>query len=145
MQGNEGEMGYPMKSRTIGKLAEEAGVHVETIRYYERRGILAQPPKPENGWRTYGDDSLSTLRFVKRAQWMGFSLDEIEELLTLRRDANRGEATGQARDQIKAKLDEIQMKLDDLTSVRNKLESLTSGYEGPELFEAFHGESKFEH
>lgn len=134
-----------MKSRTIGKLAEEAGVHVETIRYYERRGILAQPQKPENGWRTYGDDSLSTLRFVKRAQWMGFSLDEIEELLTLRRDAGQGQTTAQAQGQIKAKLDEIQTKLDDLTSVRNKLQSLSSGYEGPALFEAFHGDARLPH
>jgi len=126
------------KGRTIGKLAEEAGVHVETIRYYERRGILVQPPKPENGWRTYGDDSLGTLRFVKRAQWMGFSLDEIEELLVLRRDAEKKETTGQARSQIKAKLDEIQAKVEDLTSVRNKLQALLKDYEGRELFDAFH-------
>ena len=128
------------KGRTIGKLAEEAGFHVETIRYYERRGILVQPPKPENGWRTYGDDSLTTLRFVKRAQWMGFSLDEIEDLLVLRRDAEKKESTGQARSQIKAKLGEIQAKLEDLTSVRDKLQTLLSDYEGRELFDAFHAE-----
>jgi MerR family mercuric resistance operon transcriptional regulator len=130
------------KGRTIGKLAEEAGVHVETIRYYERRGILSQPAKPENGWRTYGDDSLTTLRFVKRAQWMGFSLDEIEALLVLRRQAEKKEATGQARSQIKAKLDETQAKLEDLTSVRDKLSTLLSDYEGRELFEAFHSEGR---
>jgi DNA-binding transcriptional MerR regulator len=125
------------KGRTIGKLAEAAHVHVETIRYYERRGILEQPKKPENGWRTYNDDALSTLRFVKRAQWMGFSLDEIEELLVLRRDATKKGSTGQARNQIQAKLDEIQGKLEDLTAVRDKLRGLASDYEGQELFDAF--------
>ncbi len=125
------------KGRTIGKLAEEAGVHVETIRYYERRGILEQPPKPENGWRTYGDDSLETLRFVKRAQWMGFSLDEIEDLLALRKNADK--STPQAKDQIRGKLVEVQAKLEDLTSVRDKLQALVNEYEGRELFDAFHG------
>jgi MerR family mercuric resistance operon transcriptional regulator len=129
------------RGRTIGKLAEEAGVHVETIRYYERRGILTQPPKPENGWRTYGDDSLATLRFVKRAQWMGFSLDEIEELLALRAGSANGSSTERAKEHISAKLEEVQTKLEDLSNVRNTLQRLVKEYEGPALFEAFHAQA----
>lgn len=125
------------RSRTIGKLAEEAGVHVETVRYYERRGILQQPEKPENGWRVYGDDALETLRFVKRAQWLGFSLDEIEELLTLRRDA-KSESVQRAVSHIKSKLSSIEQKLSELTQVRNTLHRLSTQYEDRELFDAFH-------
>jgi hypothetical protein len=69
-------------------------------------------------------------------------LDEIEALLVLRHQAEKKEATGQARSQIKAKLDETQAKLEDLTSVRDKLSTLLSDYEGRELFEAFHSEGR---
>jgi MerR family mercuric resistance operon transcriptional regulator len=132
------EMG---RSRTIGRLAEEAGVHVETVRYYERRGILEQPPKPDNGWRVYGDEALETLRFVKRAQWLGFSLDEIEELLVLRREA-KSESVSRAVSHIRAKLSHIEQKLNELTHVRNTLHRLATQYEDSELFDAFHHDQR---
>ncbi|MEH6531841.1 MAG: Hg(II)-responsive transcriptional regulator [Photobacterium frigidiphilum] len=68
---------------TIGKLANAAGVNVETIRFYEKKGLLAQPQKPTEGFRQYPSEVLQRLRFIKRAQELGFTLDEIINLLTL--------------------------------------------------------------
>lgn len=71
------------ESLTIGRLAASGGVHVETVRYYQRRGLLPEPERPPGGTRRYGDADLSRLQFIRRAQAMGFSLDEIAELLKL--------------------------------------------------------------
>jgi len=68
---------------TIGTLAREVGVNVETIRYYQRRGLVREPAKPLGGIRRYGEDHARRLRFVKEAQKLGFSLDEVADLLSL--------------------------------------------------------------
>jgi MerR family mercuric resistance operon transcriptional regulator len=68
---------------TIGKLADAAGVNIETIRYYQRRGLLDEPPKPLGGHRRYSAEQAKRVRFIKRAQALGFTLDEIGMLLTL--------------------------------------------------------------
>ncbi len=68
---------------TIGKLAREAGIHVETVRYYERIGLIEQPATPAHGYRQYPRETLQRIAFIKRAQKLGFSLDEIAELLQL--------------------------------------------------------------
>lgn len=73
-----------MSALTIGRLAEGAGVNVETIRYYERRGLLPEPHRTESGYRQYSPDAVRRIRFIKRAQALGFTLDEIAELLRLR-------------------------------------------------------------
>lgn len=75
------------RALTIGKLAKAAGVIVETIRYYQRIGLIEQPQKPAYGFRHYPQDTADRVRFIKRAQQLGFSLDEIRELLAL--DAGR--------------------------------------------------------
>jgi len=72
-----------MKELTIGKLAKTAGVNVETIRFYERKGLLSRPPKPEEGYRRYPIEAVKQVRFIKGAQRLGFSLKEIIELLSL--------------------------------------------------------------
>ena len=69
-----------MKGKTIGKLAKEAGIGVETIRFYEQRGILKQPPAPASGWRQYSEEALSTIRYIKVGQQLGFTLSEMERL-----------------------------------------------------------------
>ena len=69
---------------TIGRLAEAADVHVETVRYYQRRGLLAEPARPPGTVRRYSDADIERLRFIKRAQVMGFTLAEIESLLRMR-------------------------------------------------------------
>jgi MerR family transcriptional regulator, mercuric resistance operon regulatory protein len=68
---------------TIGALARQAGVNVETIRYYQRRGLVPEPPKPLGGIRKYAPDHVQRLRFIKRAQQLGFSLEEVGDLLSL--------------------------------------------------------------
>lgn len=68
---------------TIGKLAEAAGVNIETIRYYQRRGLLDEPVKPQGGHRRYAPEQAKRVRFIKRAQALGFTLDEVGALLTL--------------------------------------------------------------
>ena len=70
---------------TIGRLADEAGVNVETIRYYQRRGLMAEPYKPINGHRRYAPDAVRRVHFIKRAQVLGFTLEEIGSLLELTR------------------------------------------------------------
>ena len=74
------------KGLTIGALARAAGVNVETIRFYERRGLLRRPPKPEEGYRKYPFEAVKQVRFIKGAQRLGFSLKEIAELLFLGRE-----------------------------------------------------------
>src|SRR5439155_2927995 len=68
---------------TIGRLAGAAGVNVETVRYYQRRGLVAQPERPLNSVRRYSEDSVKRIRFIKRAQDLGFTLAEIANLLAL--------------------------------------------------------------
>src|SRR5207244_6106668 len=68
----------------IGAAAELAGVNVQTLRYYERRGLLPRPPRRDSGYREFPDEAVRLVRFIKRAQDLGFSLDEVEELIRLR-------------------------------------------------------------
>jgi len=70
-----------MKARTIGMLAREVGVNVETIRFYERTGLLKRPPQPPRGWRVYGDEAVWTVRYIRTARRVGFSLETLRELL----------------------------------------------------------------
>ncbi len=70
----------------IGQVARRSGVNIQTVRYYERRGLLKQPSRLSSGYRQYGPEAVRLIRFVKRAQELGFSLDEIEDLLRLRED-----------------------------------------------------------
>ncbi|MFQ5798975.1 MAG: MerR family transcriptional regulator, partial [Bacteroidota bacterium] len=72
-----------MKSLTIGQLAKATHVGVETVRYYERRGLLPKPPRRESGYRQFPVDAIRRIRFIKRAQNLGFSLREISRLLAL--------------------------------------------------------------
>jgi MerR family mercuric resistance operon transcriptional regulator len=73
----------PQKNFTIGTLAEKAGVNIETIRYYQRRGLLIEPVKPVKGIRYYTEDEVQRVLFIKQGKKLGFTLDEISELLAL--------------------------------------------------------------
>ncbi len=109
-----------MSTLTIGRLADEAGVNVETIRYYQRRGLLLEPEKPIDGHRRYGVDALRRLRFIKRAQVLGFTLDEIGGLLAL----DEAHACAETRELAAHKLEVIESKLADLKAMRRSLASL---------------------
>jgi MerR family mercuric resistance operon transcriptional regulator len=105
---------------TIGKLAAAAGVTIETIRYYQRRGLLDEPPKPFGGQRRYPLDMVKRVRFIKRAQALGFTLSEIGALLGL----NEACACAETRDLAVRKLASIEQKMADLAAMRHALGDL---------------------
>ena len=103
---------------TIGKIAAAAGVNVETIRFYQRRGLLAEPEKEAGGFRYYGNKAIDRIRFIKRAQTIGFSLEEIGNLMAF----NKVSACRQTHLTAKAKLEMIKAKIADLNLMRLTLE-----------------------
>ncbi len=107
-------------SCTIAKLAAAAGVHVETIRYYQRRGLIPQPPRPVRGVRRYTAGDAEQLRFIKRAQAMGFTLTEVSNLLRLRSRSSCRET----RDLAAAKLRVIDGRIRELRQLRMELAQL---------------------
>lgn len=109
-----------MAALTIGRLADEAGVNVETIRYYQRRGLMPQPDKPVNGQRRYAADALRRVHFIKRAQVLGFTLEEVGSLLEL----DAAHACGETRELAAHKLAVIDSKLGDLKAMRKALVAL---------------------
>jgi MerR family transcriptional regulator, mercuric resistance operon regulatory protein len=105
---------------SIGLLAGQAGVNVETIRYYQRRGLLPEPAKPESGHRRYPPDTVKRVRFIKRAQALGFTLEEIAGLLEL----DDARACAQTRELAARKRELIEGKLADLAAMRKALSKL---------------------
>lgn len=108
------------KELTIGRVATLAGVNVETIRYYQRRRLLGEPPKPMGGYRRYPAEMVKTLRFIKRAQALGFTLEEVAGLLHLEEAC----ACVETRALAAHKVDLIDRKLADLAAMRGALASL---------------------
>ncbi len=117
-----------MKNLTIGQLAKEAQVNVETVRYYERRGLLPEPPRRESGYRLYSPSDIVRLQFIKRAQELGFSLKEILELFALR--VHPQTTCGDVKRRAEAKIADIEEKIHALQEIKaalTKLVSLCSG------------------
>lgn len=111
----------PPAPLTIGRLAKAAGVNVETIRYYQRVSLLTEPVKPYDGFRVYPDETINRIRFIKRAQKLGFSLKDIAHLLSL------GDGhCDDAREQAEAKLTQVEAQIKDLQSMRKTLKKLIS-------------------
>lgn len=109
-----------MANLTISKLAEAAGVSIETIRYYQRRSLLDEPPKPSGGQRRYSAEQAKRVRFIKRAQALGFSLDEVGALLTL----DSACVCGETRALAARKLRLIEQKMADLAAMHQALGNL---------------------
>lgn len=107
-------------SYTIGTLARAAQVNVETIRYYQRRGLLPRPAAVGGGYRTYSETDLARLRAIKRAQHLGFSLEEIETLLSLNEETDRVKARHLAQDKVSL----IDARIAQLMEMRNALAEL---------------------
>lgn len=105
-----------------GEVAQEAGVNLQTLRYYERRGLLKEPPRRPSGYRTYARDTVDRLRFVKRAQQLGFTLAEVETLLHLA--AGGPTSCDRARTMAREKATELDAKIASLTAMRKALERL---------------------
>ncbi|SFD62470.1 MerR family transcriptional regulator [Streptomyces aidingensis] len=104
-----------------GQVAEAAGVNVQTLRYYERRGLLPEPERSLGGHRLYGDEAVTTLRVIKAAQRLGFTLDEVAELLEAGRRHRHGRPVPGLRQRAAEKLAEVEAKIADLTTIRTTL------------------------
>ena len=129
---------------TIGQLAAAAGVHIETVRYYQRRGLLNTPNKPMSGHRRYSEDALQRLCFIRNAQKLAFSLGEVAELLAL----TEGENCKRARAIASEKLVHLAERVAEINLIRRRLRLLIKrcdgkpqGGVGPILFSLLVGES----
>jgi len=107
----------------IGEAATAAGVNIQTLRYYEVRGLLPEPRRRAGGYRDYEPDDVRRVRFIKRAQEVGFSLDEIRDLLELR---SRERGAGAAREIAAAKIRDIDERLRRLAAMRDALNQLVN-------------------
>lgn len=113
-----------MKELTVGLLAKETGINVETVRYYEAIGLMPNPKRSSSGYRLYSDEDIKRLKFIKNAQYLGFTLKEIRELLFLRVDDET--TCGDVKRIAMMKIDEVDKKISELEKIRASLESLAN-------------------
>ena len=113
-----------MARNTIGRVAERAGVGVETVRFYQRRGLIEEPKTPERGFRVYPEDTIHRILFIRRAKDLGFSLEEIGQLLSLKVDP--GENCSAIKAYAEAKINSIDEKVRSLGRLKGQLERLTA-------------------
>ena len=112
----------------IGKLAKQAGTPIDTVRYYERHGLLPEPARRASGYRDYSPADVRRLRFVRRAKALGFNLNEIRELLDL--SQHRGDDMAAMKSAAAEKLADVEAKLAELTRIRNGLQTLVAACPG---------------
>lgn len=112
----------------IGELAERAGVPIQTIRYYERRGLIAEPPRRSGGFREFSPEYIDRIRFIKRAQELGFTLREVEDLLDLRVDPET--SCAEIKGETEEKLKNVKEKIRDLERIRDSLSRLIDECQG---------------
>jgi len=117
-----------MPNTTISKAAQQAGVNIETIRFYERKRLIDQPPRPLQGYRLYPAATVERIRFIRQAQELGFSLAEISELLSLRADPAKD--CSHVRNRARQKRDEVDKKIKVLQSIRQSLQGLIEACPG---------------
>ncbi|MBI5490647.1 MAG: MerR family transcriptional regulator [Deltaproteobacteria bacterium] len=103
----------------IGQVAARAGVNIQTLRYYERRGLLRMPQRRPSGYREYPPDTVRLIRFIKRAQQFGFTLKEIDELLRLRNDERS--SCSEIRSSAQAKIEDVERRLRQLRAIKRAL------------------------
>ena len=117
-----------MECLTIGKLAKKAQVNIETIRYYERRGLISRPPRPHSGYRQYPDEAVKRIDFIKRAKELGFSLKEIGDLLSLRVDPTT--SCSEIKIRTETKIEPIEEKINTLQKMKNALVDVSRACSG---------------
>ena len=117
-----------MNRLTTSEVAKQGGVNLETVRYYERRGLLPKPPRNATGYRAFEPDAVRRLRFIRHAQALGFSLHEIKDLLALRVKA--GVSSADVRRRAEAKLVDIDEKLKTLRAMKKVLTRFTESCSG---------------
>jgi len=126
-----------VSTQTIGQVAKQVGIGVETVRFYERQGLIEDPPRTSSGYRQYPPDTVERLRFIRRAKELGFSLDEIGELLGL-----GGDACAEVRALAAAKVSDIEQRIADLEAMATVLRRLVGscdagiGVEGCPILES---------
>ena len=106
--GHSMRLGDPHREYSIGDLSRQAGVNIETIRYYERTSLIPRPPRTQSGRRAFGPDALKTLMFIKRGRELGFGLNDIRKLLSLR---NATQPCSDAQAIAKRHLDDMRLKM----------------------------------
>jgi len=111
-----------MQALTIGEVAKAAEIGIETVRFYEREGLIAEPPRRQSGYRQYPPETVRRLRFIRRAKELGFTLKEIGELLDLRVDPTR--SCADVRALAKAKMADVEVKMFDLARIQAALTDL---------------------
>ncbi len=109
---------------TIGELAKSVGVNVETVRFYERRGLIPEPPRTGSGYRMYSEADAARLAFIRRAQQLGFTLNETSELLALRME--KGTTVPEIKGRVEAKIADVEAKIRDLEQIRGALASMAN-------------------
>jgi len=114
-----------METQQIGRVAKKSGVPIDTIRYYEKRGLLKTPERSEGGFRKYPEKTTEQLRFIKRAQDMGFTLKEIKDVMQCS-EAGLKPCCDLVRRLLEKKLGEFEIKIKDLQRMRKNLKSLLS-------------------
>jgi MerR family mercuric resistance operon transcriptional regulator len=112
-----------METLTIGQLAKSANVNLETVRYYERKGLLPKPSRNESGYRQYSLNDVKRIGFIKRTQALGFSLKEISELLSLRTES--GSTCGDVKRRVDAKIADVEEKMVSLQEIKEALVKLS--------------------
>jgi MerR family mercuric resistance operon transcriptional regulator len=120
--------GDSMKPLTIGQVARRAGIGVETVRFYERQGLVEQPARKESGYRQFDEGTIARLRFIRRAKELGFTLNEIKELLSLKLDPST--TCAHVKRQAETKIADIQGKIDSLKRMKQALVKLTKACSG---------------
>lgn len=119
---------HDMKSLKIGQVAERSGVGIETVRFYEREGLIPKPDRSSSGYRLFDDETIARLQFIRRAKELGFTLIEIKELLSLRLDTTTSCADIKSR--AEAKIADIDEKIRTLKRMKTTLKKLTSKCNG---------------
>ena len=116
------------KPLTIGKVARKAGVGIETIRFYERKGLIEKPPRKESGYRQFPVETVSRIRFIRQAKELGFTLEEIKELLSLKHDLSA--KSGDVKMKVESKINDIQGKIRILQNMEKILVDLKGSCDG---------------
>ncbi len=113
---------------TIGELAKRSGIGLETVRFYERKGLIAEPPRTDSGYRQYPEEVVGRIRFIRRAKELGFALKEISELLSLRVDPDT--TCVDVRKQTEFKISDVEEKIRALRRIKTALKKLAASCVG---------------
>jgi MerR family transcriptional regulator, copper efflux regulator len=117
-----------MQPYTIGQVARASGIGIETVRFYEREGLIESPARRSSGYRQFGEDAIARLRFIKRAQRLGFTLREIKDLLALKLDPDCSRAA--VRERAVAKVEDIDARIKELKRMKKALLPLIAACDG---------------